>query len=388
MIIQIPDLTYNISEYREILLGIEWIIVFFCFEFFILFFSRYNQRKSKKMSIVLSNFLRNEDRSARKVFEEYMNLLVSREIAWGIVFFFLGWMYFMFIISDFYANTNFIREIFLDAGYLLFVCAIITIGYSIERNELRKTNFLFSKIFGSLLIVLLLAILFWDQGVQYILILFWPFIFIMFYQAMGIMLRRAHGIHRLILPTYSLIAGLFFLILGFFFSTDYIILNYGIIFRLIGDLIQFGAVALCAVSFYFLPSFSEYDWIEKIRAIFIIHPSGILLFNYDFRGENNQSYESDLTSSAIVAIKSLIEDMAITGKKIESVKKEGFTMLLEYGRHIFSVLLADEDTASLREKNHAFCEDFEKNFPDARRFYGNVDKFKDADKIIKKIFVI
>ena len=78
--------------------------------------------------------------------------------------------------------------------------------------------------------------------------------------------------------------------------------------------------------------------------------------------------ESDLTSGAIIAIKSMLEEMSLTGKRLESIKKAGFTILMEYGRIVLSVMFVDEDSVSLREKNYEFCEKFENMFPSLKNF--------------------
>jgi hypothetical protein len=202
------------------------------------------------------------------------------------------------------------------------------------------------------------------------------------------MISRAKGMKTLLIPLYTLFIGLLILIFGFSLSTDMIMDYFGEAVRLIGDLIQLVAVILCAISFYFLPSFSEYDWLEKIRALFIIHPSGIAIFSHDFRPSNQQKIETDLTSGAIIAIKSIIEEMSLTGKQLESIKKAGFTILMEYGQYILSVMFVDEDSVSLRDKNHEFCKRFEDMFPNLKYFYGNVDQFNKAEEIIKKIFAL
>jgi hypothetical protein len=230
-------------------------------------------------------------------------------------------------------------------------------------------------------------IIFYPAGVIVINLLVWPFEIILFTKYSRVLYLRSKGIKKMEIPTFSLLIGLLLIIFGFFLSTDYLITHFGERMRLYADLIQLFAIILCALSFYFLPSFAEYDWLEKIRAVYIIHPSGISLFNHNFRPFENL-YESDLTTGAIIALKSLIEEMSEKGKNLESIQKEGFTILLEYGTNIISALLVDDDSISLREKNKIFCREFQKMFPNLGKWYGNVDEFVKAEKLIKEIFFI
>jgi hypothetical protein len=200
---------------------------------------------------------------------------------------------------------------------------------------------------------------------------------------------RVKGLRRLALPVYALFFGFFLLFLGFLATTDQANTYFGIIGRLLGDLTQMFAIAMFALAFYFLPSFSEFDWVDKIRALFVVHPSGISLFNYNFQvNDKTQRYESDLTTGAIVAIKAMMQDMSTQKKSnVQSIRKEDFTMLLEYGKNVICVLLTDQESVSLREKIKSFCHEFERTYNNQlEKWYGKVDHFNSAKTIVEKIF--
>ena len=264
------------SNYRDVLLGLEWVIIYFCFEFFILFLVDYIHKKQRFNSLS-KNFSLND--SAFSKFQVYMYTSRIRDLAWGFLFLCIGVMYIMYIISDFYVFDMNLRSIFRYIGYFLFILGVIGLAYSLEQNELKMTHFFYTKVFIGFLVALFLFIGLLNNYVVLVVLAIWPFIFILLVQFIRVMILRAKGLQKLIRPIFTLFIGMIFLIFGFALSTDFFMSLFGDISRLIGDIVQLGAIIICAISFYVLPSFSEYDWLGKIRAIFIIHPSGISLFS-------------------------------------------------------------------------------------------------------------
>ena len=130
---------------REILLGFEWIIVFFCFQFVLLFAIKLYFRSTKKKE--LQEIFHYEKKALAAQFDQYLLLLKIREFAWGFLFLLLGLTYLMFIIADYFAGDAKTRLFFLYAGYLFFLIGMTTLSFSLERNEIRTHNYVFSKIF-------------------------------------------------------------------------------------------------------------------------------------------------------------------------------------------------------------------------------------------------
>lgn len=374
------------GELREILLGFESTIVFFSFQFVILFILKFNRHKAN--SLELQDYFRLQNKSFGQQLNQYFSFLRIREIAWGALFFLIGLTYMMFILSDFYAGDENTRLAFLYSGYLFFIIGIILLAYSFEKKELKNTRYFFTKTFTIILFLEMISMLVIPWLVLPLGIILWPIIIGMLIKLTVLNYRRSKGLRSLAFPTYSLFIGLMILIFGFLFTTDPIIIRGGLELRLVGDLIEIVGIILCGLSFYFLPTFEEYDWIEKIRQLYIIHSSGISLYSHNFRPKEKQ-IESDLTTGAIIAIKSMIEEMNLKGKKLESIRKGQFTVLLGYGKYVTIAIFADTDSLSLREKAQYFINAFETKYEKRLvKWFGNTDIFDDADELVRKIFPI
>jgi hypothetical protein len=371
---------------REILLGIEVTIIFFCLQFALLFSIKLYYRSSKNKELKAIFKYHRKDFGAQ--FEQYLSLLKIREFAWGFLFLQMALTYFMFVLSDFFAGDELTRLFFLYSGYLFFLVGLTSLTFSFEKSELKSVNYFYTKTFFSILILEMLSMVFFRSMVVIIGMIIWPIIVIMLIKLTRSMIERSKGLRTIAFPTYGLFLGLLLLLIGFIFTTDILMNLFGIYMRLIGDLIGVAGIIMCGLSFFFLPSFAEYDWLEKIRYIYIIHPSGISLYSYNFRPKDH-NIESDLTTGAIIAIKSIIEEMSEKGKQLESIKKDNFTILLGQGTYCIAALIADEDSLSLREKIKSFIRIFENKYQKYLvHWFGNTDIFKDTDKIVKEIFPI
>ena len=134
---------------RVLMIGIEFMIAYFCFQFAAIFIIRYYLRTKKSFYSLTKKY--SGLQHFKEQVDEYMNLLKDRELAWGSLFLMLGLMYLFFIIADFYTPSQEIRVIFLTMGYAFYICGITVLTYSLEKNELRKTNFLYTKLLGIIL---------------------------------------------------------------------------------------------------------------------------------------------------------------------------------------------------------------------------------------------
>jgi hypothetical protein len=321
-----------------------------------------------------------------KDIEKYLSLLRYREVAWGSLFFFLGTTFLMFIIGDFYAGDTVTRLFFLYSGYLFFILGMIILSYSIEHNEFRSGKYRYTKLFLGVFIAELFVMSIFPALTVVLGIFIIPIVFFMLVRLTNVTIMRSKGLKSLAFPTYSLFLGQMLLLLGFIFTIDLINNYLGLYSRFFGDLLELIGIIFCGLSFYFLPSFEEYEWIEKIRQLYIIHPSGISLYHHNFH-HSDRLIESDLTTGAIIAIKNIIEEMSLKGKKLESIKRSNFTVLLEYGQYVISALIAENDSVILREKNRMFIQAFEKRFEkQLAKWFGNTDVFKDTSMLIKQIF--
>ncbi len=370
--------------YRDILLGLEIVISFFCLEFFLLFFSRYVSRSSKPAEISQDKKLSNYIILER--LEKYLNLLKNRELSFVMFFFMVAMMNILFILGDFYSGNSTAREFFLYAGYLEFIFSFVFLASSLEQHELRRNKFMFTRIFGFLGIITVIVLMFFPKFALIITYIAFPTAILMIMQYGNILVKRSRGLHRILYPSISLIIGLLLFTAGFIFSVEAMINIFGWWIRLLGDILQCLSVFLFATTFYFLPSISELDWLTKVQTLYVIHPSGLSLYQYQFREKN--TLEADLTTSVIVTIKAMFQEMIANPKEgVRSIRRENFTIVLTSGKYIISVIIADDDSISLHEKNQVFCNAFEDTFAEKLQTWnGDVKPFEETEALVKEIF--
>lgn len=402
---------------RIVLLTLEVMIAFLCFQFSVLFFIRYSSRKWQNLEYLRIYQQEKKKQDVKKKTEEkigsnekdeadnqvedlspqlkyYKDLLgygavvKDREVAWGCMFSMLLFMRIMIILADFYSGDIPTRSAFLLAGFLEMVIAFTLMAYSFEQRELKSNNFLITKIYLGIFALIIIFLFVNLSNVSYF-ISFTSLLFalIMQIQYARIIILRSKGLGSVLIPNFLLMAGLLCFTGGFVLSSDYIQQlwgNYNT--RLIGNLLQVIGVILCGFSFYLIPHFDDMDWIDKIRNIYIVHPSGIALFQHEFR--KSSISETDLTTSALIAIKSLIQELG--GKKKESLSsiQRGYTSIsIESGKNIFSVIMADADSLSVRAKNRSFCQKFEEKYgKHVQNWNGDISIFSGAKELIGEIF--
>ncbi len=373
---------------RDILLCMNVLIAFFCFEFFFFFFQRYRNQRVKTQY-----YQEEKNRSGldRKKLREYSVFLKNRELGWGILYFFLGYMMVMFVIGDFFINDLQIRSAFRYAGYLDFAIAMTIFCYFLEQNELHKNHHRFTQILIVSLAGLILCLLFFSDYAIYIIYFIIPITLGLSIQYAVLMIKQIRGMRKFNFPYYSFSVGMIMFLSGFLSSTDLFLQTFGWGSRILGDFLQFLGVVACALSFYNLPSLHEMAWFDKIQKLYVIYPSGICVFEYSFHQQKIKEGDilSDLTTSAIMAIKDIIQDVSSKGKDIvESIRKDQFILLLAQGSHIISVIISTEDSLVLREKNHLFCTQFESTYQHIlQNWSGNVSAFKKTDEIVKQVFL-
>ncbi|MHA2002140.1 MAG: hypothetical protein ACTSVU_08635 [Promethearchaeota archaeon] len=376
---------------RELLLGFEVIIAVICIQFFILFLTRYSNQKTKSKMIHETNLkfpLSSGTMSTPKGFQEYLNIMQGREFLWCMIYFLLGLVKILQIIGDFYIILPEDREIFVFSADLSIVFVFILISFLLERYELKENHFLLTKIFAGILIILMISLIFFSDFSILITFCAIPPIYVLLFQYIRETYRKSLGFHHLLFIYFGLSLGLFLFTSGYLFTTSPFLSWLGWVSRLVGDVIQLIGLVLLAWSFYIVPVLDEYEWLDKIRAIYIIHPHGICLYHHQFRIAENQ--ESDLSTSAIYTINEMVQQMSPKKRqKSISFLKDNFTILIKSGESVLSVIIADSDSIFLREKNSAFCKEFESQFSKEINYWnGNVSIFRNADQITEIIFDI
>ena len=97
-----------------------------------------------------------------------------------------------------------------------------------------------------------------------------------------------------------------------------------------------------------LPNLIEFDWKFKMRHLYIIHSSGLVLFERRFKDTSDLS--PVLAEGGITGIVNAIKEMTKSEERLSIIRQGHRNILLEYGEKINIVLVVEEDLEIYRYK--------------------------------------
>ncbi|MEX2757069.1 MAG: hypothetical protein Q6365_016960 [Candidatus Sigynarchaeota archaeon] len=156
-------------------------------------------------------------------------------------------------------------------------------------------------------------------------------------------------------------------------------------FRLVGDAIILCSVPGMSLFIARMPPFIEIDWYDKLESLFIMHPSGVCIYNHYFHKPAIDLHEN-LITSVITSIRMLLEN--ITNQRGTSViKKDQNTIIIYPGKYIFCVLICKEDLEAGRFLVKKMTDRIESVFsPVLDQWDGEMAVFEPIDSMRAEIF--
>ena len=361
MIISVFPIT---GPLKEPLLILEWIIFFLYLEAGIIFYIRVKDIKKK---------LRN-----------------MQERAYICFFFGYSFMRLFIIIGDFYFNAVNTRLMFYNIGYIIGMIFALLFFYRMEQYQIFFRKFLFTRIY-SVVLILSIIFLFILTGYLRIIVFFltWilTFLFVVFYMkkfASNNKIKRVQKHFNLNL--LELLIGFFSIIIGTAFTIDLVVDILDLNFRLIGDVFLIVGILFVMLFFISVPTLSEYDWLEKIDSVLIMHKSGLFIYKKLFR-EDLSPLNDTLVSGAISIIEMALEK--ITSKEeVSIIEKEGKTIIIQPGKYVFGVIICDEGLNSFQILLNDFIEKIEAIYSNVLpNWDGNTKVFSPIENIANEVFL-
>ncbi len=358
------------GEFRLPLLILEWIYIITALEISFIFLVRF--RKQEKG---LRNF---------------------QELGYWSLFFGFSLMWLFYIVADYYSSAEIVspfliwkygssRILFLNIGYFTLMIAVIFFLYCLEKYSVfLYKRYLFTTIFS--ICVVLFSILFFidirfTQPVTYV---FWA-VFLFFFVIYLIRFIKKLPIEKGIL----LFSGFVLMIAGFFLTTDALVEILGFEGRMVGAVMQLMSVIVLSYIFLTLPPFSEFDWQEKIEAVFLVNKAGICLYNKIFIEKKNLMNEN-LISAAISSINILLQKLTETmerRKDISVIKKKGENVIIYTGKFVSGVLYTSEELNAPKIVLRNLVDKFETLFHNILMSWkGDTSIFDPAEVIVKDLF--
>ncbi|MFX1257672.1 MAG: hypothetical protein ACFFAN_07435 [Promethearchaeota archaeon] len=124
--------------------------------------------------------------------------------------------------------------------------------------------------------------------------------------------------------------------------------------------------------------YKEQNWKKKLIQIFIIHNSGILLYEHLYIKEKDirksQRVSSDLKAGGLIGIKTLLKEIIQGEKEVRTIDHGDRKLIFKFNNSnkVIFALIVKEELIILRKKLDLLIEDFDKNF----------SQFTDDPKII------
>ncbi len=349
------------GSFREIILMVEMIIVVLNIQFAIIFLNRYLKQKGVKNNMY---------------------------IAWTILFFCFAITYFLFILTDFYVSPN-DRPFFLNISYIFIGSGQTLLFYNIER-EMKSEKYIFTKIVLGVLSFFIINTIFNLIYSTPFSTIYWGLFFVLLIIFGNKYLTRIRQTWKL--NIYGFIIGATLTIIGWGGISDLGMSILGIEFRLFGDLFIITGTSLMTLFFVGLPRLSEIDYFEKVKRIFIMHNSGIPIFEQTFKKEQDFK-ETDLRSSlfagGLTTVSQWITDLIQSKGHLEIVDHGDVKIIFEYGKYTINVLIVEEVLNILKNKLKTITNEVENLYQDILPTWeGDMSPFELLKNIIQQNFEI
>ncbi len=136
-------------------------------------------------------------------------------------------------------------------------------------------------------------------------------------------------------------------------------------------------------------SIKEQSWPDMLFHLYVIHESGMLLYEHSFQ-KIGSTVESDLVSGGIIGLTTMLEEIVHGNQRLRTIDHGDKKLLFRYSldQKIIYVLLIKEDLLVIRNKLKSFAGEFEERFAGQIANFNGVrpDKWKETKEIVQKNF--
>jgi len=147
------------------------------------------------------------------------------------------------------------------------------------------------------------------------------------------------------------------------------------------------ATILSGYSFYSIPSFTEFDWAQKIRHLYLLTPQGICIFQRPFKIKSIT--DEDLFGGSLIAIQSLMQEMIKSDKMLKVIDHEDAKIIFKQSLHAVAIMVADENLYIVQLKLQQLLKEFELLFGSfMEKWSGDLNLFQPLDPLVKRIFEV
>ena len=329
-----------------------------------------------------------------RFFKQEKTLRNLQDLGYFSLFAGFSLMIFFYIISDYYVSSTTMspflvwetgseRALFLNLGYFTMIVAAFFLLICVEKyNVILLKKYLFTGIF-SICAIVFLILFFIDIRITQLVTYFFWIGFLSFF--ISYLIKFIRKLQR---KGILLFCGLTLMLVGFLFATDAMVGVFGLRGRMVGAIMQLISVVVLFYFFLILPPFSEFDWEEKLEALFLLNNAGICLYNKVFVEKDMMS--EHLVSAAIASINIMLKEISETKeqkKGFSVIKKKGENVIIYQGEFVAGVLYTSEELNLPKLALRDFVEKFETLYHNILVDWdGLMDIFKPAEIIANDLF--
>ncbi len=175
--------------------------------------------------------------------------------------------------------------------------------------------------------------------------------------------------------------------LGFLFTIDGILDVIGIQYRFLGAILQLIGMGIISYFFISLPSFSEFDWKDKIEDVFLMDSAGICLLRKSFK-DKSDLVDEKLVAGAVSSINVMLKELtSAKERQVSIIKKKDKIVIIFPSEIISGIIFCKEDLNYVRVILAKFVHKFEAIYHDVLLSWdGNLSIFKHTENIFNEIF--
>lgn len=312
-------------------------------------------------------------------------------LAWFSVYLSFSFMFIIYMVSDLFALTREFREQVLHVGYITVGTGGLFFVYNFEKLEFINTKRIITGVLLVLFAILVgLIVHYYITGTwgpaQYFSYSFNIPLFILFSIYVIKIFRKLPWKQKIY--TLLIISGLVLFMLGFLMTTDAIIIALGIgtASYLIGQVVMCCSLVIIALFNFKIPTWRELEWRDALRSLFIIYKGGTLLYQHDFKQQDDRKYNAMMIAGALEMIRNILGEV-MNSDELETMDIEDKKIMMIQGTHVIIAILVTKNLKSMKYLLRMVLDEFESLFGNVlEKWHGDTDVFEPTVHLIEKIF--
>lgn len=154
---------------------------------------------------------------------------------------------------------------------------------------------------------------------------------------------------------------------------------------------------ICIIALFFLVHIKEsisrieLDWPDSLYHMYIVHESGLLIYEYEFQKDTEELASSDLISGGIIGLVTMLKEITKSKDKLRTIDHGNKKIMFLWGKNgnVIYVLITKYELFILRNKLEAFANTFEEYYGEKQLSLEQgvaMEKWQDTKMIIENFF--